>query len=78
MTCQSILPNPRRNPAELFFANLKAKENEEKAAENEGNARKLAKKALELAKIAKKNEEQARSHKTMADIYAEEQKLSIK
>ena len=47
------IANPRNNPAQLFFAKEKAKENEEKARES-------AEKALALAKIAQENEEKAK------------------
>ena len=56
---------------QLFFANLKRKANEEKAAE-------LAHNAAIYAIKARVSETQAKLNEERADEYAKEQKLSVK
>ena len=80
-----IIANLRKNPAQLFFANLKATNNEEKAQKlaKEAHkfaeeAHKFAEEAITSAEIARRNEEKAQSNEERADQYAEEQKLSVK
>lgn len=63
--------NPRQNEVQLFFANLKRKANEEKAAE-------LAHNAAIYAIKARVSETQAKLNEERADEYAKEQKLSVK
>lgn len=81
--CQTA--TPRKNPAELWFANSKARENEAKAKENEAKAKENAAKAKENevkanenAAIASIQEQKAIKYSIEVDRYAEEQNFGVK